>query len=156
MLIDFFDETNSVNEEYVKTINELLKFAAKQEGLEDSAEISVTFVNNRMIQELNRNYRQIDQATDVISFALQEQGEGEIMISGDQRPPLTLGDIVISVDKAKEQAKEYQHSLKREYGFLALHGLLHLLGYDHLNKTDEQIMFNKQEELLNAFGLPRE
>lgn len=156
MLIDFFDETNSVNEDYVKTVNELLIFAAKQEGLEDSAEISVTFVNNRMIQELNRNYRQIDQPTDVISFALQEQGEGEVTILGDQKPPLTLGDIVISVDKAKEQAEEYQHSLKREYGFLALHGLLHLLGYDHLNQTDEQIMFNKQEEILNAFGLSRE
>ncbi|MBU5595166.1 rRNA maturation RNase YbeY [Amphibacillus sp. MSJ-3] len=156
MLIDFFDETNSVNEEYINTVSDLINFAAKQEGIEDNAEISITFVDNQTIQELNRNYRQIDRPTDVISFALQEQGEGEVAILGEQIPPLTLGDIVISVEKVKEQATEYKHSLKREYSFLALHGFLHLLGYDHLNKKDEQIMFNKQEEILNAFGLSRE
>lgn len=153
--IDFIDETNSVDDTYIRLIDELLNFAAKEEGLEESADMSITFVNNEAIQELNRTYRNIDESTDVISFALQEQTAEEVAIIGDELPPTSLGDVVISVDKAKEQAKDYDHQLRREYGFLALHGFLHLLGYDHQDPSDEEKMFSKQEELLNAFGLSR-
>ena len=91
---------------------------------------------------MNRDYRQIDKPTDVLSFAMQEIGEGEIDILGEDLP-LVLGDIVISVEKAKEQAKSYDHSLERELCFLALHGFLHLIGYDHMTKEDEQQMFSR-------------
>lgn len=152
--IDFHDETNTVDEGYIDMIQRLLKFAAEKEEVQNEAEISVNFVDNKEIQILNRNYRQKDTPTDVISFAMQEEGEGEIRVIGEEIP-VVLGDIVISVDKAKEQAEEYQHSLERELGFLALHGFLHLLGYDHLEEEDEKKMFQKQEDILNDFGLER-
>lgn len=154
MIIDFHDETNTVTEDYIDLIDRLIRFAAKEEGVSVEAEISITFVDNREIQVINRNYRQKDQPTDVISFAMQEQGEGEVAIIGDEIP-LLLGDIVISIDKAKEQAEDYGHSLERELGFLAVHGFLHLLGYDHQTQEQEQKMFQRQEEILNEFGLKR-
>ncbi|WP_017472607.1 rRNA maturation RNase YbeY [Amphibacillus jilinensis] len=154
MQIDFHDETNSVDEDTINLISQLLHYAVKEEKLRSEVELSINFVNNESIQELNRNYRQIDRPTDVISFPLQEVGENEIAIIGEELP-ISLGDIVISVEKAEEQAKEYQHSLNREYGFLVIHGFLHLLGYDHLNDEDEVKMFSRQEELLDGFGLSR-
>ncbi|QHE53001.1 rRNA maturation RNase YbeY [Pontibacillus sp. HMF3514] len=154
MQIDFHDETHSVSEDYIDLIDRVLQFAAKEEDVQTEAEMSVSFVDNKEIQVVNRNYRQKDEPTDVISFAMQEEGEEEMKIIGAEMPVL-LGDIIISVDKAKEQAEEYQHSLERELSFLALHGFLHLLGYDHLNEEDEKKMFTRQEDILNAFGLKR-
>ncbi|GGM31288.1 endoribonuclease YbeY [Paraliobacillus quinghaiensis] len=155
MHIDFHDETNSITEAYIDLIEKLLTYAAEAEGVTQEAELSINFVDNREIQIINRNYRQIDQPTDVISFALEERVEGELAIIGEDLP-VALGDIVISVDKVKEQAEEYKHSFERELGFLVLHGFLHLLGYDHIKEEDEKQMFLKQEELLNGFGLQRE
>nr|WP_220127082.1 rRNA maturation RNase YbeY [Halobacillus locisalis] len=152
--IDFQDETNSVDEAFVDLIQRILQFAAEKEGVETDSEVSLSFVDNSEIQEINRNYRQKDYATDVISFAMLEEGEGEMKILNEDMPNM-LGDIVISVDKAKEQAEDYNHSLEREFGFLALHGFLHLLGYDHMNEEEEKAMFNRQEEILNEFGLER-
>jgi probable rRNA maturation factor len=86
---------------------------------------------------------------------MEEMGEGEMEIIYEEDAPRMLGDIIISVPKAMEQAEEYGHSLKRELGFLALHGLLHLLGYDHETEADEKEMFDKQKEILDAYGLPR-
>ncbi|MYL33433.1 rRNA maturation RNase YbeY [Pontibacillus yanchengensis] len=154
MYIDFHDETNSVEENYIDLIQRILNFAAQKENITDEAEISVSFVDNKEIQIINRNYRQKDEPTDVISFAMQEEGEDEMKIIGEEIPIL-LGDIVISIDRAKEQAEEYKHSLERELGFLALHGFLHLLGYDHQSKEDESAMFTRQEDILNEFGLKR-
>ncbi|WP_339228159.1 rRNA maturation RNase YbeY [Oceanobacillus sp. FSL K6-2867] len=154
MHIDFHDETNSVSSDYVDLLERLLQFAADKEGISKEAEMSVNFVDNKEIQELNRNYRGKDAPTDVISFAMQESVDGELEIVGEDMP-LTLGDIVISVDKAKEQAIEYEHSGERELAFLTVHGFLHLLGYDHMNKTDEEKMFKRQEEILGDFGIER-
>ncbi|MGP4067693.1 rRNA maturation RNase YbeY [Halobacillus sp. B29] len=154
MQIDFQDETNSVDEAYVDLIQRIIRFAGDKEGVQPDAEVSISFVDNNEIQEINRNYRQKDQPTDVISFAMQEEGEGETKILSEDLP-LMLGDIVISLDKAKEQAEDYGHSLDRELGFLALHGFLHLLGYDHVNEEEEKAMFNRQEEILHEFGLER-
>lgn len=155
MHIDFHDKTNSVTADYVDLIDRLIQYAAESEKITEEAEMSITFVDNAEIQVINRNYRQKDVPTDVISFAMQEEGEGEQQIIGEEIP-IVYGDIIISVDKAKEQAEEYQHSVERELGFLALHGFLHLLGYDHMNEADEKKMFGRQEEILNGFGLKRE
>lgn len=154
MYIDFHDHTNSVESDYIDMIQRLITFAADKEGVSQEAELSINFVDNKKIQALNRNYRQINKPTDVLSFAMQEIGEGEIDIL-DEDLPLLLGDIVISVDKAKEQAKSYDHSLERELCFLALHGFLHLIGYDHMTKEDEQQMFSRQKVILGEFGIER-
>ncbi|MDF0727214.1 rRNA maturation RNase YbeY [Cytobacillus sp. S13-E01] len=152
--IDFSDETNEVTEEQIKTLQGLLDVAAISEGVQNGTELSVTFVDNERIQEINRDYRDKDRSTDVISFALEEIGEGEIEILGGDMPRV-LGDIIISIPKTKEQAKEYGHSFTRELGFLTVHGFLHLIGYDHEEEADEVIMFSKQRDILEAYGLKR-
>lgn len=154
MHIDFHDQTNSIPADYIDLLQRLLEFARKQEGVSVEAEMSVNFVDDEEIQELNRNYRQKDQPTDVISFAMQDTVEGEMDIQGIDIP-MILGDIVISVDRAKEQAEEYGHSLEREIAFLTVHGFLHLLGYDHLTEADEKEMFAKQSNILSEFGIER-
>lgn len=154
MYIDFHDQTNKVTTEYIDMLQQLLVFAGKKEGITPEAEVSISFVTDKEIQELNRNYRQQDKPTDVISFALQETMEDELNIVGEDMP-LVLGDIVISIDRTIEQAKDYNHSFERELGFLTVHGFLHLLGYDHINEEDEKVMFQKQEDILNAFELKR-
>ncbi|HVI21309.1 MAG TPA: rRNA maturation RNase YbeY, partial [Bacillus sp. (in: firmicutes)] len=145
LVIDFNDETNELTEQELNTIENLLHFAAKKESIEDGSELSVTFVTNDRIQEINREYRDKDKATDVISFAMEELGEGEIPLSGVDMPRI-LGDIIISLAKAKEQAEDYGHSFIRELGFLSVHGFLHLLGYDHEIEEDEQKMFGRQKD----------
>ncbi|MDO3661329.1 rRNA maturation RNase YbeY [Bacillus sp. C28GYM-DRY-1] len=154
LLIDIVDETGSVSEEMLKEVENLLQFAADREGVQDQAEVSVTIVTNEDIQQINKEYRGKDTPTDVISFALEEEGEGEVEIVGAEMPPV-LGDIIISADRTREQAEEYNHSFKRELGFLAVHGFLHLLGYDHMTKEEEEEMFTKQKDLLDAYGLKR-
>ena len=154
LILDITDETGRVPEDRLAEIEKLLQFAAAEEGVADGAEVSVTIVNNEEIQKINKEYRGKDYPTDVISFALEEDGEGEIEIIGADMPPV-LGDIIISVDKAREQAEEYGHSLMRELGFLTVHGFLHLLGYDHMTEEEEKEMFTKQKEILNRYGLSR-
>lgn len=154
MHIDFSDQTNSVSPDYIDLLHRLIQFAAEKEGVSHEAEMSINFVNNKEIQELNRNYRQQDKPTDVITFALQETVAGEVNIVGEDIP-LTLGDVVISMDKAIEQAKDYDHSLERELSFLTVHGFLHLLGYNHLDKAEEEEMFTRQTEILGEFGIER-
>lgn len=154
LLIDIIDETESVAKEMLKEVEKLLQFAAEREGVQDQAEVSVTIVTNDEIQQINKEYRGKDTPTDVISFALEEEGEGEVEIVGAEMPPV-LGDIIISADRTKEQAEEYGHSFLRELGFLAVHGFLHLLGYDHMTKEQEEEMFTKQKDLLDNYGLTR-
>jgi probable rRNA maturation factor len=134
-----------------------LQAAAEREGV--SGEVVVTLVDNERIHQLNREYRGVDRPTDVLSFAMNESGEGEMDIYMDEDDfetyPNMLGDIVISLPKAQEQAAEYGHSLERELGFLAVHGFLHLLGYDHGTEEEEKEMFSRQEEILQKIGLTR-
>lgn len=153
--LDIIDETESVESSIITLLEDLLPFALQEEGITEETEVSLTFMDDASIQEVNREYRGKNQPTDVISFALEELGEGEIAIVSNSPMPRVLGDIIISVDTAIEQAKEYDHPLKREMGFLALHGLLHLLGYDHMTEEEEQEMFGRQKEILHAFGLTR-
>ncbi|MDR7000425.1 rRNA maturation RNase YbeY [Neobacillus niacini] len=154
LVIDFLDETNELSDEQIKEVENLLNFAAEKEKIEDGSEVSVTFVSNDRIQEINREYRHKDSPTDVISFALEELGEGEIELAGMEMPRI-LGDIIISIPKAKEQAEEYGHSFLRELGFLSVHGFLHLLGYDHMTQEDEKEMFTLQKGILDEYGLTR-
>ncbi|AKC76091.1 MULTISPECIES: rRNA maturation RNase YbeY [Staphylococcus] len=150
--IDFNDHTDLVNESWYHQIEDLLNFAKEQEQINEDAELSVTFVDKNEIQEINKTYRDKDKVTDVISFALEED-EPEI-VGLDM--PRVLGDIIICTNVAEEQADSFGHSFERELGFLALHGFLHLLGYDHMNEEDEKVMFSRQDTILNAYGLTRD
>lgn len=133
----------------LEVVEDFLNFIINKEKLNNCL-FNVIIVDNKYIQELNKNYRGIDRPTDVISFALEDN---EDFIKHDFR---VLGDIYISIDKTKEQADSYGHSFLRELSFLTIHGLLHLLGYDHMVKEDEEEMFAKQDELLNEFGIIKE
>jgi probable rRNA maturation factor len=154
LVIDSIDETNSLSDQELIQIENILSFASKKQNVEQGSEISITFVTNESIQEINREYRQKDYPTDVISFAMEELGEGEVKVVGGDMPRV-LGDIIISIPKAKEQAEEYGHSFMRELSFLAVHGFLHLLGYDHETEEDEKEMFSLQRVILDEYGLKR-
>ncbi|MFB2002644.1 rRNA maturation RNase YbeY [Staphylococcus aureus] len=152
--IDFSDHTELVKDEWYEQIEKLLNFAKQQEEISEDAELSITFVDKSEIQEINKMYRDKDKVTDVISFALEED-EPDIDMS-EFDIPRVLGDIIICTDVAQEQSESYEHSFERELGFLALHGFLHLLGYDHMNEEDEKEMFGRQDAILNAYGLTRD
>jgi len=154
LLIDCIDETNELSEQQMLEIERIINFAANKQQIEEHSEVSVTFVSNDKIQEINREYRGKDMPTDVISFAMEELGEGEMELTGVEMPRV-LGDIIISIPRTKEQAEEYDHSFERELGFLAVHGFLHLLGYDHMTEDEEKEMFTLQKEILNEYGLTR-
>lgn len=156
MQIDFNDEANRVTDKEKKRIKKLLEFTAQAEGLSEDIEVSITLVNDVEIQEINRDYRQIDQPTDVISFAFQDEDTDDLIAyESTDKPPTMLGDLIVSVETAERQAADYNHAYERELSFLIVHGFLHLLGYDHSHKKDEQIMFTKQNEILEAFGIER-
>ncbi len=123
------------------------------EGFDGSAEVSVRFVDNEQIRQLNYQYRNIDRETDVLSFPLGENGKYDVNLDTGAK---LLGDIVISVEKAFEQSELYNHSLQREIGFLTVHSMLHLLGYDHENGGLEEVhMREKEETVLTQIGLKR-
>ncbi len=154
LTISYLDETNSLQANDLHVIERVLRSAAEDESLSGEIEVSMRFVDNQQIQALNKQYRRVDEPTDVISFALEETSDGEIEIVGAELPRM-LGDIVISIPKAKQQAEDYNHSFHRELGFLALHGFLHLLGYNHETEQEAKIMFQKQKEILEKNGLAR-
>ena len=145
--LEIFNQTNEEIKE-IKDIERVIDIAIKHQKL-DNLEFNIIIVDNTYIHELNKNYRGIDRPTDVISFALEDNKD---FVDVGHR---VLGDIYISIDKAKEQAIEYGHDLRREICFLAVHGFLHLLGYDHMEKEDEEVMFSLQEEILNEAGIKK-
>ena len=155
MNIYMTDEGTLLNEDQLKLVESILVYTAKEEDIESNSELSVTFVTNDEIQQINREWRGKDQATDVISFAMDELGEDEIDFELLEDEPVVLGDLIISVERCREQAAEYGNHFERELGFLAVHGFLHLLGYDHIEKADEEIMTKRQEEILHHFELYR-
>ena len=145
-MFEIINETNE-NISEINDIRELLNKVIKRENIENAI-FNVIIVDNEYIHKLNKEYRGIDRPTDVISFALEDCDD----IQTDIR---VLGDIYISLDKIKEQANSYDHSFLREFSFLTIHGLLHLLGYDHMEKEMEIIMFKKQEDILNEAGITK-
>lgn len=150
MTVDFIDESNLVTQLDKDMLTNLINYALKEEGIRFNYEVSVSFVNDNEIKELNKMYRGIDKETDVLSFPLIEDFNADFL---DHAYP--LGDIVISIDQVKEQSKTYNHSFKREIAFLTVHSILHLLGYTHETEAEEKEMFSRQEIILKGFGLER-
>lgn len=150
-IVDIIDETNNLSEQEKNLVTNVLETALVREDIQKESELSVTFVTDERIHELNKEYREKDQPTDVLSFALNEGGE-QVSVEG---MPNLLGDIVISIARAKSQAIEYGHDFQRELCFLAVHGFLHLIGYDHDSKENEVAMFKKQEDILSKHGLKK-
>lgn len=153
MNIDFvFDnEVENFENNYEQDFTSIIEQALKTLGIEDDVEVSCVLVDDERIHEINREYRHIDRSTDVISFAMEDNDQFYV-----EGMPRTLGDIFISVDHAKKQAEEYGHSLRREMCFLFTHGILHLLGYDHMIDEQEKEMFGLQDQILGALSIERE
>lgn len=146
MSIGIFNKTEEkIDKSFVRKV---VKHTLKKMKAEKS-EVNIIFVGLEEIHEINKTYRNVDRPTDVISFALEDTEDVTVY---EER---VLGDIYICLDKVHEQAKEYGHTEIREMAFLIVHGLLHLLGYDHMIKEDEKIMFGLQEEILNEMGITR-
>lgn len=158
MDLQLIDETNKVSEHQLDLVRGVLDYAANYLSLPENTEMSVTLMDNDHIHEINKKYRGIDKPTDVISFAMEEDGdEDDIILPSDMEfeMPKNLGDLMISMEKVTEQANYLGHSEDRELGFLTVHGFLHLNGYDHMKAEDEKEMFSLQDEILNGYGLQR-
>ena len=159
MDLDIYDDPKNVPEEKIKLIEDILNFAGSYLKLPENTEMSVTLMDNEHIHEINKKYRGVDKPTDVISFAIEEDDPDEvpIILPEDEEfdIPKNIGDIMVSMDKVKEQAEYLGHSEDRELGFLVVHGFLHLNGYDHMKEEDEREMFGLQREILDSFGLTR-
>ena len=174
MLVDIIDDQAYLASGQEKLLHEVIEAAAKYLNLPEGIELDLSIVSNEEIQTLNRDYRGLDKPTDVLSFALTEvtsefdvdfahldfaEEETEDFDDADfeeeEDLPQHLGDIIISYPRALEQAQDYGHSLDRELAFLAVHGFLHLNGYDHQTEEEAQEMFKIQEEVLTTYGLTR-
>lgn len=136
-----------------ETVTTVLAKAAELLDIPPEAEVSVVFADDAYIRELNRDYRGIDKATDVLSFALEEGDEPAVAGGPDE---ILLGDIVISLETAARQAAEFGHSLERELAYLTVHGMLHLIGHDHMDDDEKAVMRRREEEILATLGIGRE
>ncbi|SDK38290.1 rRNA maturation RNase YbeY [Natronincola ferrireducens] len=149
LIIDNRQDKVNLETDLIEILTKVVEECLVYEGWDEDYEVSLSLVDNHEIQELNRIYRGKDCATDVLSFPMV-----------DDNSPMTeekiLGDIVISVEKAVEQAEEYQHSLKREIAFLTTHSMFHLMGYDHMDEEARRIMDGKEKAVLNKLGIKRE
>ena len=146
-MFEIFNNTN--NKIDTEELNDYIKYVIGELKI-DNAIFNIIFIDNEEIRKINKEYRNVDRETDVISFALEDNMD---VVYDDFR---LLGDIYISYEKALEQAEIYNHSVKREVFFLATHGILHLLGYDHMEEDDEKVMFDLQNKLLYSYGITRE
>ena len=176
MLVDIIDDQAYLASGQEKLLHEVIEAAAKYLNLPEGIELDLSIVSNEEIQVLNRDYRGLDKPTDVLSFALTEvtsefdvdfahldlteeaeetEDLEETEFEEEEAIPQHLGDIIISYRRAQEQAQDYGHSLDRELAFLAVHGFLHLNGYDHQTEEEAQEMFRIQEEVLTTYGLTR-
>ena len=144
-----------ITEEFEKLFNDVVKESLRYEEFDPECEVSLSIVSNDEIQEINKQFREIDAPTDVLSFPLLTFEEGE-QADVNENNEIMLGDIIISIDKAKAQAEEYGHGLRRELAFLTAHSMLHLMGYDHMEEEEQKEMFKKQDDILNNLGITRE
>ncbi len=140
-MIEINNKTNENLNEYYTTLEKVINFTLKSENVLETKEVSLSFVSNTEIQQINNRFRNINKITDVLSFPLDDD--------------YILGDIIICVPRAKEQSIEYGHSFLRELSFLTVHSVLHLLGYDHMNEEEENIMINKQKDILKQLKIER-
>ena len=152
VMISSYPEGLTFPQETIDNVTTAAETVGRLYGVENG-EVSVTLTDNEYIHKLNKEYRGIDRPTDVLSFALNESEEPEV----DDGPDINvLGDLVISVERAREQAADYGHSVRREVAFLTVHGMLHLLGYDHIEDEDREEMEAEQRTVMNALGISRE
>lgn len=157
VLIDNRQDKVEVNSKIESLVEQVVQKALEVE-VEDDYEVSVSFVDNQEIRELNKQYRDKDTATDVLSFPLMEFEETEENYSNEEeyvQEDKLLGDIVISLEKAQEQAIEYGHSFERELAFLTVHGVLHLIGLDHEDEEQEKEMLQRQDKILQLLDINR-
>ena len=152
--LDNDQEKIEISTELEGLLNKAMNLVARLENLSENTEVDITIVTDEEIHVLNRDYRGVDRATDVLSFALDE-GDDEPEILGAEAEHL-LGDIIISAEKANEQAEEFGHGLNREIVYLAVHGMLHLLGYDHVVEDEKIVMRRREEEILREIDLSEE
>ncbi|HBJ1646687.1 TPA: rRNA maturation RNase YbeY [Clostridium botulinum] len=163
--VDNRQEKMEVSDEFTNHLEKVIEFALKEEDVNIPSEISLLFVDNEEIREINNETRNIDRATDVLSFPMLDYPEKKVFkevytendffeadFDGDD---LVLGDIVLSLERALEQSKEYNHSYEREASYLVVHSVLHLLGYDHMEEDDKVKMRKREEEILTALDIRR-
>ncbi len=159
IIIENEQDKVSIDDGIIKLIEKTITLCMESENLDKDYEVSVLIVDDDEIRSINREHRNIDKATDVLSFPMVEFINGEMISDeGDydmDLEELMLGDIIISADTAASQAKDYGHSFEREIAFLTAHSCFHLLGYDHMNEEDERVMIGKQEAILTKMGLTR-
>ena len=152
IIISNFPEELSFPEEIEANVRAAAEMVGQLYGVENG-EVSVTLTNNEYIHTLNKEYRGIDRPTDVLSFALNESEEPDMV---DGPAVNVLGDLIISVERAEEQAADYGHSLRREVAFLTVHGMLHLLGYDHMEDEEREEMEAEQRFVMDKLGISRD
>ncbi|KFX57980.1 rRNA maturation RNase YbeY [Clostridium botulinum] len=163
--VDNRQEKMEVSDEFTNHLEKVIEFALKEEDVNISSEISLLFVDNEEIREINNETRNIDRDTDVLSFPMLDYPEKKVFkevytennfseadFDGDD---LVLGDVVLSLERALEQSKEYNHSYEREASYLVVHSVLHLLGYDHMEEEDKVKMRKREEEILTALDIRR-
>lgn len=164
--IDNRQNVIDINETILDNVNNVIEYALKDEDVNVDVEVSVVFVDNEQIKEINKKQRNIDKVTDVLSFPMLNYPKGkvykEVYKNNNFSPEdfdegkLILGDIVLSLERAKEQSIDYGHSFLREVCYLTVHSVLHLLGYDHMNDAEKNIMRKREEEILDKFNITRE
>ena len=156
-LADIHYEQIDQNVEYENLINKVVNECFKTEGLDKlKLYISITLTVPEVIQQANKKYRNIDKATDVLSFPMFEREELETLIKNNYDVEDVLGDLIISIPRVKEQAIEYGHSFERELAYMVVHGFYHLMGYDHMEEDDKKEMRQKEDEVLNKLGITRD
>lgn len=154
IIINNLQKKIEVSDRLKEIIKSIINTTITMENISNNGEVSVIFVDNNYIQKLNKKYRKKDVPTDVLSFPVDENYKNKLegFDLFDEEP---IGDIVVSLEKAKEQAKDYNHSFEREVGYLVVHGMLHLLGFDHLHEEDAKLMRKKEEAVLAKVNLKR-
>ncbi len=163
--VDNRQDKLEVKEDFIKGLEEVIEFALKEEEVDIECEVSLVFVDNNEIKDINNDTRKINKETDVLSFPMLEYEDKKVFkevyknykfspsdFDGDE---LVLGDIVLSLEKALEQSKEFNHSYEREASYLVVHSVLHLLGYDHMNDEEKQVMRKREEEILTKLNINR-
>ena len=153
MIEIYYDDIEKIEEEaLIKTV---VKTVLKEEGIVQDLEVYITLTHNDNIQKINAEHRNIDKPTDVLSFPMFERDEIPNLKKNNEAIETMLGDIIVSVEKVREQAEEYGHSFKRELAYLVTHGMLHLLGYDHMIDEEKEQMRKREEEILEKLNITR-
>lgn len=148
-------ENNQISEKRSHWVKELIKFTADELNISEETEVSIHFVDIDEIHRINREYRDTDRPTDVISFAIEDGENDEFLDQFEDMVERDIGDLFICPEVVENHAKEYEHSFDRELGYTLVHGILHLSGYDHIKPEEEKVMISLQEQVLSGFGLEK-